>query len=153
MRCGELVLPVEFLIVDDDEVAQMSFQRAIAKNGLKNTIHTALDGVEGLELLRRGAKRDGLSSPFVILLDINMPRMNGHEFLEELRADPVLRASLVFMLTTSGMPQDIDRAYSLNVAGYLVKDDPVTSLSKTLSLMEAYSRFVVPPNLIPRHDK
>lgn len=136
-------LPI--LVVDDDEVCIMAIRRVAAKKRRRGPIHTAKDGIEGLELLK-GVDGGTLSPPFVVLLDINMPRMNGLEFLAELRRDPKLRRSIVFVLTTSDAPSDVRAAYDNNVAGYIVKGDLVETFQQTLDLIDQYARLVVIPN-------
>ncbi|HMQ30043.1 MAG TPA: response regulator [Chloroflexaceae bacterium] len=115
---------LNILLVDDDDVDVMNVQRAFKRNNIINPLHIARDGIEALELLR------GDSVPKerrLILLDLNMPRMNGLEFLRELRDDPELRALTVIVLTTSDDERDKVEAYNLNVAGYIIK--PVTFLA------------------------
>ncbi len=113
--------PLNILLVEDDEVDVMNVQRAFKKNNISNPLYVAGNGVEALELLRNGTVP---AQNRLILLDINMPKMNGIEFLRVLRADPELRSSSVVVLTTSNDDKDRIESYELNVAGYLVK--PVT---------------------------
>ena len=112
---------VNLLLVEDDEVDIMNVQRAFRKANIANPFWSARDGIEALELLRSG--KVPLHS-LLVLLDLNMPRMNGIEFLRELRADPELAHLPVVVLTTSDDERDRIEAYNLNVAGYIVK--PVT---------------------------
>lgn len=109
---------LNILLVDDDEVDVMNVQRALKKNEVPSTLYTAHDGLQALEALRSGTIP---ADRRLILLDLNMPRMNGIEFLRELRADPVLRSNIVIVLTTSDEERDLVEAYNLNVAGYLLK--------------------------------
>jgi len=136
---------VPILIVEDDQVCVMAIRRALRKLDLQNPIRVARDGLEALELLRGGAGREPMAAPFVVLLDINMPRMNGHEFLAEIRRDPVLRPLVVFVLSTSDSPEDVRRAYAHNVAGYLLKADLCGSLSAALSMVDSFARAIVFP--------
>jgi CheY-like chemotaxis protein len=112
---------LNILLVEDDEVDVMNVRRAFAKSHIMNPLFVAGDGVEALEKLRRG---EVPKNRRLVLLDLNMPRMNGVEFLRELRQDPELRATPVVVLTTSNDDRDKIEVYNLNVAGYLVK--PVT---------------------------
>jgi len=111
------------LLVEDDEVDIMNVKRAFKKGNVTNPLYIANNGLEALELLRG----ENSNSPLVptqrrlILLDLNMPRMNGIEFLQALRADPELKQTPVVVLTTSNADRDRTDAYSLNVAGYLIK--------------------------------
>jgi CheY-like chemotaxis protein len=112
---------LNILLVEDDEVDVMTVRRAFEKGHITNPLFVASNGIEALEKLRSG---DIPARRRLVLLDLNMPRMNGIEFLRELRADPDLRATPVVVLTTSTIDQDKIDAYGLNIAGYLVK--PVT---------------------------
>ena len=137
---------VHLLIVDDDEISIRAIHRAISKMKLVNPVRVAHDGRHALEILRGEAGEAKLAPPYIVLLDINMPRMNGHEFLAEIRNDDWLRRSVVFILTTSDAPDDVRRAYGKNVAGYVVKDDLFESLKRTLEVVDAFSRVVVLPD-------
>ena len=127
------------LLVDDDSIDVMNVKRAFANHKLTNPIHEAKNGIEALEILRGGA----LPPRRLVLLDLNMPRMNGLEFLRALRADPELRSTSVVVLTTSNEERDKIAAYDLNVAGYLLKPvtfpsfvDLMASLNKYWTLVE-----------------
>jgi CheY-like chemotaxis protein len=131
---------VTFLIVDDDEVSIMAIRRALARQGIENPVVEAGDGLEALSILK-----DGVRKPFVVLLDINMPRMTGLEFLAALRDDPSLHDTTVFILTTSDAPQDIGQAYAHNVAGYILKEDAYKSIAAAVGLLDVYTDAVVLP--------
>jgi len=131
---------LNIFLVEDDDVDVMNVKRAFEQNNIRNPLFVAHDGVEALEKLR---SREIPQERRVVLLDLNMPRMNGIEFLREVRNDPALCSMTVVVLTTSKNEQDKIDAYNLNVAGYLVK--PVTfanfcevmvTLNKYWSLVE-----------------
>jgi CheY-like chemotaxis protein len=131
---------INILLVEDDQVDVMNVRRAFEKNKIANPLLVAEDGVEALELLRSG--KVGRERRLV-LLDLNLPRMNGIEFLQALRADPELRSTSVVVLTTSNSERDKVAAYDLNVAGYLLKPvtfgnfvDLMASLNKYWTLVE-----------------
>jgi CheY-like chemotaxis protein len=105
------------LLVEDDEVDVMNIKRAFSKNNIKNELYVAGNGVEALDMLRTVIE----PLPKIIILDINMPKMNGIEFLEELRADENLKNISIFVMTTSNQDGDKIDAYNLNVAGYILK--------------------------------
>lgn len=115
---------LNLLLVEDDEVDVMNIQRAFKKNNIANPMWVAGNGIEALEMLRLDKVPAGRR---LVLLDLNMPKMNGIEFLRELRGDPTLAATSVVVLTTSNDDRDKVEAYNLNVAGYLLK--PVTFAS------------------------
>jgi CheY-like chemotaxis protein len=119
-------LILNILLVEDDEVDVMTVQRAFQKGHITNPLHLASNGVEALAMLR-GAWGQSCVFPTerrLILLDLNMPKMNGLEFLQELRSDITIKHIPVVVLSTSNEEQDLTDAYNLNVAGYIVK--PVT---------------------------
>ena len=133
---------VNLLLVEDDEVDVQGLKRAFAKSRIGNPITVARDGIEALEFLRGENGRPKLSKPHLILLDLNMPRMNGLEFLEAIRADEDLKRSVVFMITTSKAEEDKARAYDQHVAGYIVKQDPANTFMQAVALMEHYWKIV-----------
>lgn len=112
-------------MIDDDTVDIQSLQRGFQKNNMSNPLFIANDGMEALDKLRgTNGMEKIVPMPRIILLDLNMPRMNGLEFLKELRADKNLHSASVFVLTSSEEDKDRIEAYNYNVAGYIVK--PVT---------------------------
>lgn len=126
---------LKILLVEDDEVDVMNVKRAFDKARIQNPLHVAKDGVEALELL----KDDGFSKErLLLLLDINMPRMNGIELLREIRKDEKLHSLPVVVLTTSDDERDKFDAYDLNVAGYLLK--PVT-FPKFVEILDVLNRY------------
>ncbi len=133
---------VNLLLVDDDEVDVQGLKRAFTKSKIGNPITVARDGIEALEILRGENGKAKLAKPHLILLDLNMPRMNGLEFLETIRADDDLKSAVVFMITTSKAEEDKARAYGQNVAGYIVKQDPANTFMQAVALLEHYWKIV-----------
>jgi hypothetical protein len=135
--------PLHILLVEDDELDVMNVQRAFRKNNISNPLYVAGNGVEALEMLR-GTGPGTPDRPRlpdtrrIILLDLNMPRMGGIEFLRELRADPALAPTTVIVLTTSDEERDKVEAYQLNVAGYILK--PVT-LQAFVEIMATLNKY------------
>ena len=133
---------LHILLVDDDEVDVMNVQRAFQKNRLANPIHVATNGLEALEKLRDGSIA---GSRRLVLLDLNMPKMNGIEFLRALRADPELQTTSVVVLTTSNEDRDKVEAYRLNVAGYLLKPVSFVSFVDVMAALNKYWTLVEMP--------
>ena len=126
---------LNILLVEDDQVDVMNVKRAFDRNRIANPLYIAEDGIRALEILRSSEMpRDRR----MVLLDLNMPRMNGIEFLKELRADPDLHMTPVVVLTTSDDERDKINAYNLNVAGYLLK--PVT-FANFVEVMAALNKY------------
>jgi CheY-like chemotaxis protein len=127
--------PLNILLVDDDEIDVMTVKRAFSKANITNKLYVATDGIEALHLLRG----DGIpASRRLVLLDLNMPRMNGIELLREIRADPGLHAITVIVLTTSNEDRDRVEAYQLNVAGYLLKPVTFHAFAEVMSTLNKY---------------
>jgi CheY-like chemotaxis protein len=133
---------LNILLVEDDQVDVMNVKRAFEKNRIANPLFVAGNGVEALELLRSkqipGERR-------IVLLDLNMPRMNGLEFLRELRADQGLQSTVVVVLTTSNDERDKIDAYNLNVAGYLLKPVTFVNFVEVMAALNKYWTLVELP--------
>ncbi len=136
---------VKFLIVDDDMVSVMAMKRALKKLKIVNPVQVAKDGQQALEILRGEKNGAEFTPPFLVTLDLNMPRMNGFEFLEEIRKDSSLQRAVIFVLSTSDAPRDVAAAYANNIAGYIVKDNLGDSFVKALDMIDAYSKIVELP--------
>ena len=128
------------LLVDDDDIDVMNVRRAFEKGKIQNPLFHAEDGLVALDMLRSGLVPKHRR---LVLLDLNMPRMNGIEFLRELREDPELHGTTVVVLTTSDEERDRIEAYNFHVAGYLVKPvrflafvELMTTLNRYWTLME-----------------
>ncbi len=130
---------VTILLVEDDEVDIKALRRAFEKLKIVNPIRVAHDGVEAWEMLAETPR------PFLIITDINMPRMNGLELLRKIRESESLHDSIVFVLTTSNEEQDKFDAYNLNVTGYMLKSEMGASFTRAIELVENYWRVVELP--------
>lgn len=135
---------VGVLLVEDDEVDQMAMKRAFSQLDIKNPLIVANDGFEALKYLQKMNGGD-LQRPFIIILDLNMPKMDGIEFIKEIRADGNLKNSVVFVLTTSNDDLDLKKAYDLNVAGYVVKDNLADSFTDAVKMIGHFWRIVELP--------
>jgi CheY-like chemotaxis protein len=133
---------LNILLVEDDEVDVMNVQRAFKKNNILNPLFVAGNGIEALKMLRGDEIPKNCR---IVLLDLNMPKMNGIEFLKELRSDPQLRSLPVVVLTTSRDERDRVEAYNLNVAGYLVKPVSFTDFADLMAMLNKYWTLVELP--------
>ncbi len=136
---------VHVLLVEDDDVDVMAIKRAFKKQKIANPLTVVTDGLQALAALRGRDGHARLPRPYIILLDLEMPRMNGIEFLRELRADPELRDSIVFILSTSSAETDRMAAYQKNVAGYMLKGDAGRDFLRLTQLLHAYWSVVLLP--------
>lgn len=115
------VRPIEILLVEDNPDDVELTLEALAESKVQNKPHVARDGVEALRFLRKEHPYQWTPMPDVILLDLNMPRMNGREVLRFVKEDPELRTIPVVVLTTSKQEEDILRSYRLQAAAYVTK--------------------------------
>lgn len=128
------------LLVDDDDVAIEGVLRSFRKHEVPCRTLTAGDGKEALAILRGSHPAKVLETPVIVLLDLNMPGMDGFQFLEAVRSDNELKRTVVFVLTTSSRDQDRYRAYNEHVAGYMVKSAVGPQFSLLAEFMTKYAR-------------
>ncbi len=145
-RASEVPDMATILLVDDDAVDVMAIRRAFKTLRINNHLVTAGDGIEALDRLRGTNGLTKVPRPHIVLLDLNMPRMGGVEFLGELRQDPDLCRTIVFVMTTSAASEDRVRAYQLNIAGYLLKQYSGRSFVDAIGMLRHYWSVVQLPN-------
>jgi CheY-like chemotaxis protein len=139
---------VNILLVDDDDVDIMTLQRAFQRNNISNPLFVGMNGYEALDLLRGTNGKEKISPiPRIILLDINMPQMNGLEFLKEMRSDPELKGISVFVLTTSNDDKDKVEAYNYNVAGYIIKPITFENFVTAISVLNSFWTLCAQPDI------
>jgi CheY-like chemotaxis protein len=129
---------ITILLVDNDTVDTMAVKRAFRELKITNPVVEAHDGIEALERLRGENGYEKVREPLLILLELNMPRMGGIEFLQELRNDPLLRRTLVFVMSTSSADEDRRLAYEKNIAGYFLKHGSKEDFLEAIRMLERY---------------
>ena len=134
---------LDILVVDDDDLTVEMVERSVARitagnSALRFCFHAANDGTQALEMLRDNS----VNRPNIILLDLNMPRMNGFEFLDEIRKDRKLSDSVIFVITTSDSDYDRVRAYREHVAGYIVKSFVGPQFNRVANLISTYNSAI-----------
>jgi CheY-like chemotaxis protein len=129
------------LLIEDDELDVISVQRSLNKIGGTHKLYTAYNGIEALSMLKVAADADGL--PDIILLDINMPKMNGIEFLEELRRNSKFNGIKIFVMTTSNEERDRTLTQKLGVSGYYIKPLNFNDNNKSYSSMDSFMQFYI----------
>ena len=142
--------PVEILLVEDNPGDVRLTQEALKEGKVYNNLHWAKDGVEALEFLKRQGKHAKAPRPDIILLDLNLPKKDGREVLEEIKADPLLRNIPVVILTSSEAERDIAQAYALHANCYVTK--PV-DLEKFIHVVQSIDRFWLTVVTLPPSDK
>jgi CheY-like chemotaxis protein len=136
---------IHILLVEDDDGDAKAMDRAFMRAKIANPMRRAIDGVEALEILRGENGKEKLAHPFLLLIDLNMPRLNGIQLLEALRGDPALRRAVAFVLTTSKREEDKIAAYDFNVAGYIHKQTADEDIKNLVNLIDCYWRIVEMP--------
>jgi len=130
---------MNFLLIEDDQVDVKNVKRAFKKHNISNPLFVAGNGEEAMRMLKgNGSDPVIVPPPQIILLDLNMPKMNGIEFLQELRKDPNLKSISVFVLTTSDEEKDKLEAYNLNIAGYVLKPIEFDQFMEAIKTLNAY---------------
>lgn len=142
--------PFDILLVEDEPADANLVRTALRENKVLCNLHHVLDGVEALAFLRRQDESyRAAPQPDMILLDLNMPRMNGREFLSAIKADAALQAIPVVVLTTSDVERDVVAAYKLGAAGYITK--PV-DLAQFIDAIRQLGNYWFTLTRLPRKD-
>src|SRR6266700_2865295 len=137
-----LMKPLSILLVEDDDGDAKAIERSFRKVKVANPIVRAIDGLDALEILKGKNGKVNPPKPCLLLIDLNMPRMNGLQLIKALREDENLKTSIIFILTTSKSEQDMYSAYDYNVAGYIVKAVAGDDFLNLVNLVDYYWRIV-----------
>lgn len=127
----------DILLVEDNEIDVMSFLRQVKREDFSRKITVCDTGEGALELLLASDSKDGVA-PFVVVTDIKMPGISGHELIETIRRQTTISNTVAFVISTSDMRADRARAYSNKVAGYFIKDDRDQSLVRCVRMLREY---------------
>lgn len=139
--------PIEILLVDDNDDDIVLLEESLKDSKFVNLLHVVHDGEEALAYLRRQSPYQSATPPGLVLLDINMPKMNGFEVLGAMKADPDLKTIPVVMLTTSTRDEDIVRSYDGGACSFVSKPVSFESLKDVIKQFALYWSLVavVPP--------
>lgn len=129
------------LLVEDDETDSLHFQRLARKLGVADKISVVDNGERALEFLRAADSKDGVADA-VVVTDLNMPGLTGHELIEDIRADPRICNTVIFVLSTSDLRSDIARAYGNRIAGYIVKGPSAGGMLESVKLIGQFQATV-----------
>jgi CheY-like chemotaxis protein len=142
MSTPQILEPIDVLLVEDDPGDTLMIREAFADNKVRNRLNVVGDGVEAMEFLRSSERPD------LVLLDLNLPRMDGREVLAEIKGDPELRSIPVVVLTTSKAEEDILRSYDLHANAYVTK--PV-DFNRFIEVVRQIDEFFVTVVKLPAH--
>lgn len=136
---------VTILLVEDDDIDAATVERGLAGAKIVNPLVRVRDGVEALDVLlgRNGQKK--LQPPYLLLVDICLPRLDGLGLIREMRHNPALRRTIIFVLTTSDSDRDRIAAYDEHVAGYIVKSNTNDQFLRLARMLEYYLLIVEHP--------
>lgn len=133
MAAETTTAPVKLLLIEDNDIDQEIVRRAFRSADIPCELLVARDGGEAIDIMLGDSGNEPLGRPYLVMLDLDMPGVDGLEFLSEIRADPILRRTVIFILTGAIRDQDRDRCYDHCVAGVLLKDrlssDPIPLVS------------------------
>lgn len=130
--------PVEILLVEDDVGDVELTREALVDSKLAVNLHVVKDGVEAMHYLRRTGKFTAAVSPDLVLLDLNLPRKDGREVLQDIKGDPLLKRLPVIVLTTSDTEEDILRSYNLGVNCYVQKPVGMEEFIRIVNILEDF---------------
>ena len=130
--------PVEILLVEDNPGDERLTREALKEGKVYSNLHWVKDGVEAMEFLRRQGKHGAAPRPDIILLDLNLPKKDGREVLQEIKKDDTLKRIPVVILTTSKAEEDVLKTYNLHANCYVTK--PV-DLEKFITVVQSIDRF------------
>ncbi len=134
---------IDILLVEDDPGDELITREAFEHNKLKNNLHVAHDGEEGLDFLYRRGEFADAPRPDLILLDLNLPKYDGRQLLEKVKSDPELSQIPVVVLTTSSAEEDILRSYKLHANAYVTKPVDLDQFMKAVRQIDEFFVQVV----------
>jgi len=137
---------INILLVEDDEIDIINVRRAFKKNNVTNPLHITNNGIEALEYLHKVHANDPINAPKIILLDLNMPKMGGIDFLKVLRSEESLKNISVFVMTTSNEDNDKVEAFNFNVAGYILKPLSMEQFMEVVCTLNSFWKLCEFPN-------
>ncbi|MBN2383039.1 response regulator [bacterium] len=143
MDANQALQPIRILMVDDDSADVRLTREALKSQKIHIVMHDVADGIEAMAFLRKEGEYADMVRPDLILLDLNMPRMDGREVLHELKNDPIFKRIPVIILTTSAGEEDILNAYDMNVNCYITKPVGWQQFKKVVELIEDFWLTVV----------
>jgi two-component system, chemotaxis family, response regulator Rcp1 len=140
--------PIEILLVEDNPGDVRLTKEALKEGKVYSNLHTVKDGVEAMEFLRRQGKYSSVPRPDIILLDLNLPKKDGREVLQEIKTDEALKRIPVVVLTTSKAEEDVVRTYNLHANCYVTKPVDLEKFMVVVKTIDSFWLTVVtlPPN-------
>lgn len=139
---------VPILLVEDDDIDAMAVQRGLAAVNITSPLLRARDGVEALDILQGTNGKQKLKPPYLLLVDLCMPRLDGLGLVRKIRNTRTLQRTVIFILTSSDNDRDLTAAYDSHIAGYIVKSNAHDHFRRLASMLEYYLMIVSPPPIV-----
>lgn len=136
---------ITILLVEDDDIDATSVVRGLTRADIRNPIVRARDGIEAMEMLLGTNEKQKLTPPYILLVDVRMPRLDGLGLVRRVRSNPMLQRTIIFVLTTSENDRDRAAAYDAHVAGYIVKSNAPGQFRAFARMLDYYLTIVAPP--------
>jgi CheY-like chemotaxis protein len=136
---------VTILLVEDDEVDATTVVRGLSRADIHNPLVRAHDGIEAMDILLGNNGKEKLKLPYLLLVDVRMPRLDGLALVRRIRNNPTLQRTIIFILTTSDSDRDRAAAYDAHVAGYIVKSNAPDQFHALARMLDYYLSIVSPP--------
>jgi chemotaxis family two-component system response regulator Rcp1 len=137
-RSAGLARPIEILLVEDNAADVRLVIEGLKSTQMMHHVHTAADGVQAIDFVRQQGQFELAPLPDLILLDLNLPRMSGHEVLADIKANPRTRRIPVIVLTSSNDRRDVEKVYDLNANSYIQKPTDLDSMFQMLQSVESF---------------
>ena len=136
---------VTILLVEDDDIDAATVVRGLTRADIRNSVVRARDGIEAMEMLLGSNGKQKLMPPYILLVDVRMPRLDGLGLVRRVRSNRMLQRTIVFVLTTSDSDRDRAEAYDAHVAGYIVKSNAPDQFHALARMLDYYLTIVAPP--------
>lgn len=136
---------VTIFLVEDDDVDATTVMRGLTSADIRNPVVRVRDGVEAMEMLLGTNGKQKLMPPYILLVDVRMPRLDGLSLIRRIRSNKMLQRSIIFVLTTSDSDRDRAEAYDAHVAGYIVKSSMPAQFHAFARMLDYYLTIVAPP--------
>jgi len=136
---------VTILLVEDDDVDATTVVRGLTRADIRNPVTRARDGIEAMDMLLGTNGKQKLMPPYILLVDVRMPRLDGLGLVRRIRSNKALQRTIIFVLTTSDSDRDRAEAYDAHVAGYIVKSNVPDQFHALARMLDYYLTIVAPP--------
>lgn len=133
---------IKIIVIDDDDVDAQSIERSLRSADVNNEIIRAYDGIDALDLLKGANGKEKLTKPYILLIDLMMPRMDGITFIKTLRFESDITPEMIFVLSGTDSDEQCTQAYDLNITGFIKKDRAGRDFLRLTKILEQYYEVI-----------